>query len=127
VVASGVVTLARVALPPPDAMTGRTEAVAAWAFAAVLVGVNELVAQWLVRRPQPAASTAELVLRNDLTGDMLGTLSAYSLPALVIMALGLDYPLLALHIGFALMMVPVALDGTRRRRVREHIWRVPAG
>lgn len=77
--------------------------------------------------PPAAASTAELVLRNDLTGDMLGTLSAYSLPALVIMALGLDYPLLALHIGFALMMVPVALDGTRRRRVREHIWRVPAG
>jgi len=105
-VVSGLVAFAHVAAPPHDAMTGRKGAVAAWAFAALVVGVNELVARWLVRRPQPGASTAELALRNELTGDMLGTLSAYALPALVIMALGVDHTPLVPYIGFAPVMVP---------------------
>jgi hypothetical protein len=126
VVVSGLLALAYVTVPPPDASLGPGAAAGVWALAAAVVGADELVGRWLLRRPQPAGSPGELAVRNEITGDMLGALALYSLPALVIATLGIEYSDLLFALGAALVVVPVGLEFDRRRRVRERLWRVPA-
>jgi len=100
---------------PPGAV------VAAWAAASAAVVAVMVLARWLVRRPQSAATPGTLALRNEITGDTLGALLSFPIMGWTLGTVHSSSEVLLLA-AMVLMLPPLAAETQRRRQVRERLW-----
>ncbi len=128
VTVAGLVVALYLVAPADDAKVAPGMAVGRWAIAALLVPANLVLARWLVARPQPATTPAELALRNEFTAETVSLMLALPGAGLVVGDLPTSaWSYLTLLVTPALLAIPYLAQNRCRRWVRERLWtpRVP--
>jgi hypothetical protein len=96
-------------------------AVLAWLAVAVGVGTNELLARWVLARPQPAATPMELAVRQEIVGDHVRALIVSPLPVLVFVTIETGWALNSMWVAIAVYIAALS-DAYRLRRVGDRLW-----